>query len=114
MAYDEPTADRIRSLLKGRAGISERKMFGGLAFMLNGNMFCGVLKNDLVLRLGKDGAAAALKKPHTRAMDFTGMSIPSMIYLSPKGCKTDAALRAWVASSLAFAEALPAKTKSKK
>ena len=109
MAYDEKIADRIRKMTGARIGISERKMFGGIAFMLYGNMFCGVLGKELVLRLGNDGAVAALKRPHTRKMDFTGKPIKSMIYLSPEGIKDDAELMAWIKTSMSFARKLPKK-----
>jgi len=69
-AHDDAVADRVRRVLKRRKGISERKMFGGIAFMLIGNMVCGVNKKDLVLRLGEERAAKALTEPHTRAMDL--------------------------------------------
>ena len=71
MAFDESLADRIRDVLVARAGVSERKMFGGIAFMIAGNMACGVIGDDLMVRLGPD-AEKALEEPHTRPMDFTG------------------------------------------
>ena len=72
MAYDEKLAARVRGALAGRGGVEEKKMFGGLTFMLRGKMCCGVLKGDLVLRVGPDRAAGALKSPHARPFDFTG------------------------------------------
>ena len=72
MAYDEKLADRVRDILEGDPGVSERKMFGGLAFMVDGHMACGIAGDDLMLRLGAEGAEAALQKPHVRPMDFTG------------------------------------------
>jgi len=87
MAYNESAANRVRKLLKRRKGFAERKMFGGIAFLLNGNMCCGVVDDDLVLRLGPELAAEALDKPHTREMDFTGKSLKSMVYLAPTGYK---------------------------
>ncbi len=109
MPYDEPTADRIRKILKRTKGIEEKKMFGGLAFMLNGHMACGVLDTTLVLRLGNEGAAKALKEKHTRPMDFTGKPLKSMVYVDPKGFKTDAALKAWVKCAVDHARSLPPK-----
>jgi TfoX/Sxy family transcriptional regulator of competence genes len=84
-------------------------MFGGIAFLLNGNMCCGVLKSDLVLRLGEDGAVKALREPHTRVMDFTGKPLRSMVYVSPAGYRADVALRTWVKRALDYVKSLPAK-----
>ena len=109
MAYEDAVADRVRKILKRRKGISERKMFGGIAFMLNGNMVCGVIKKDLVLRLGKERAAKALSEPHTREMDFTGKAIKSMVYIDPAGYESDDQLRAWVQRAFDYAKTLPAK-----
>ncbi len=109
MAYDDKLADRIRSVLKRRQGITEKKMFGGLAFLHNGNMCCGVIKKDLVLRLGKDGVSKALDKPYAREMDFTGKALKSMVYIGPAGYRTEAALRRWVAQGVDYAKSLPAK-----
>ena len=96
MAYDAHLADRIRSILNGAAEFSEKKMFGGITFMVKGQMCCGVLKNDLVLRLTPEHAVAALHQPHTRPMDLTGRPMKSMIYVSPLGADSDEALAAWV------------------
>jgi len=109
MPYDDAVVERVRSVLKRRKGISERKMFGGMAFMLNGNMVCGVNKKDLVLRLGEERAAQALKEPNTREMDFTGKVLKSMVYVSPAGYKSDDQLKAWVKRAFDFAKTLPAK-----
>ena len=72
MAYDETLADRIRKVLAGDDRVTERKMFGGIAFMLNGNMACGIVKNELMARVGADAYDDALPKPHARPMQFTG------------------------------------------
>ncbi len=109
MAYDELAAQRVRAALEARPGLSERKMFGGLAFLLNGNMCCGVVKQDLVLRLGKEGAEEALRQPHTRPMDFTGRPMASMLYLSPEGYASEADLHSWLERAVAFCKTLPAK-----
>ena len=107
MAYDVHLADRIRSILKNAGEFSEKKMFGGLAFMVNGRMCCGVLKTDLVLRLTPEEAAASFRQPHTRPMDFTGKPIKSMIYVSATGTDSDKALAAWVESAVKFARSVP-------
>ena len=109
MAYDEQLAARIRDVLAGVEGVSERKMFGGIAFLHRGNMACGVIGETLMLRLGADLADAALDEPHTRPMDFTGRPMKGMLYVDPPGFATDAALDAWVARALAFTETLPPK-----
>ena len=109
MAYDRGIAECVRDLLHDRVGFSERKMFGGVCFMLRGNMCCGVVGADLVLRLGNEGAAAALSEPHTRPMDFTGKPLNSMIYLSPEGYADEADLASWVQRASRFAESLPPK-----
>ena len=107
VAYDVHLADRIRSILKSAGEFSERKMFGGLAFMVNGHMCCGVLKTDLVLRLTPDAADTALREPHTRPMDFTGKPMKSMIFVSPIGTDSDQALAAWVKSAVTLAWQVP-------
>jgi TfoX/Sxy family transcriptional regulator of competence genes len=84
-------------------------MFGGLAFLMNGHMFCGVVKNDLMVRLGEEAAAAALKQPHTRPMDFTGKPMKAMIYVDAGGLDSDESLRPWVESALKFVKNLPPK-----
>lgn len=109
MPYNSDLAERVRKTLKRRRGITERKMFGGLAFMLNGNMCCGVIEKDLVLRLGDDGAAMALSKPHTRPMDFTGKPLKSMVFVSFAGYRSDDELKAWVSRAVDYVKTLPAK-----
>ena len=109
MAYDDKLADRVRGVLKRRRGITEKKMFGGLAFLLNGNMCCGVIKKDLVLRLGEERATKALVKPYAREMDFTGRPLKSMVYIGPAGCRTEEQLRRWVTEGLDYVKSLPAK-----
>ena len=109
MAFDESVAKRVRKALASQKEITERRMFGGLAFLLNGNMCCGVLKDQLVLRLGPDGAQAALKDPHAREMDFTGKPMSSMVYVEPAGFATQANLSKWLRRAIKFTAALPAK-----
>jgi TfoX/Sxy family transcriptional regulator of competence genes len=109
MPYNEAVADRIRTALKSRRGITERKMFGGLCFMLNGHMVCGVLNDDLVLHLGPDAAEKALDRPHVRPMDFTGKPLKSMVYIAPPGFKRTDALNRWLTKALNLAASLPPK-----
>jgi TfoX/Sxy family transcriptional regulator of competence genes len=111
VAYDEELADRVRVLLADEPGLTERKMFGGLAFTLNGNMACGIVKDELMLRLGAEGADAALDEPHVREMDFTGRPMTGMVYVEPAGLG-DAGLRRWVGQAAGFARSLPPKAKA--
>ena len=85
MAYDEDLADRVRAALPDGEEVTERRMFGGLAFMLGGHMFCGVVKDTLMLRLGPEGAARALGQPHVRPMDFTGRPMKGMVFVVSHG-----------------------------
>lgn len=110
MPYDEDLAVRVRAALGDAKGVTEKQMFGGIAFMVNGNMTAGVLRDRLVLRLG-DAAEAALKEQHTEPMTFTGRVAKGMIYVAPPGYKTAASLNKWVKRALAHAESLPTKKK---
>jgi len=90
VAYDEPLAGRIREIVADIDGeITERKMFGGLAFMLNGHMFAGIVGGELMLRLGEAGAEAALRREHVRAMDFTGRHMKAMVFVQPARFEED-------------------------
>lgn len=109
MTYDEELADRVRALLKRRKGFSEKKMFGGICFLLNGNMCCGVTRNKLMLRLGNEGTAAALSEPNIRKMDFTGRPMKSMVYVDPAGYASDEDMNGWVRRAAEFCRSLPPK-----
>jgi TfoX/Sxy family transcriptional regulator of competence genes len=109
MSYDEKVASRIRSALKGKRGIEEKKMFGGLAFLLHGNMVCGAFNDVLVLRLGEQLASETLKLPNVRPMDFTGRPMKSMVYVSAEGFDNDHSLSLWIDKALAFVRTLPLK-----
>jgi TfoX/Sxy family transcriptional regulator of competence genes len=108
VAFDEVLADRVRDVLAARPELSERKMFGGIAFMLGGNMCCGVVGEDLMVRLGDDGERA-LAEPHTRPMDFTGRPMKTAIYVDPEGTANDADLAKWVEAGADYAASLPPK-----
>lgn len=107
MAYDERLAARVRTLMKGQRAVVGKKMFGGLAYLANGKMFAGILKNDLVVRVGPDANDQALNEPHTRLMDFTGKPMKGYIYVSPDGTKTAAQLRRWLTRGQTFVLSLP-------
>lgn len=109
MAYDEDLANRIRAALADTQAVTERKMFGGLAFLIGGHMTCGIVGSDLMLRLGEDSADAALDEPHTRPMDFTGKPMRTMIYVEPAGTATDGTLHGWIERAAAHTRTLPPK-----
>ena len=109
MAYDEKLADRVREVLGRRRGVTEKKMFGGLAFMVNGHMTCGVLGEDLMVRVGPDAYEAALKRAGCRPMDFTGRPMKGMVYVSPRGHRRKASLEAWVKMGLSYARSFTPK-----
>ena len=107
MAVNEALVARIRGALAGEPNVTERKMFGGVAFMVAGNMCCGVNKDDLMLRVGADGHNAALRRPHARAMDFTWRPMKSMVFVDAAGIAGDEDLRDWIDTALAFVRTLP-------
>jgi TfoX/Sxy family transcriptional regulator of competence genes len=109
MAYNEQLAERVRAIVGDGPGLSERKMFGGIAFMLNGNMFCGITRDDLMVRVGPDRFEEALASPGARPMDFTGRPMKGMAFVGPEGYRTDEQLRGWVEKTLEYARSLPAK-----
>lgn len=114
MPYDEALAARVRQVLGRRRGVGEKKMFGGLAFLLNGNMCCGVSDDRLMVRVGPDAYDEALSRPHAREMDFTGRPLRGFVYVEPRGVKSDAALAGWVEDGVRFARSLPAKRAQKR
>lgn len=111
MAFDEALADRIRDALAARAEVTERKMFGGIAFMLAGNMAVGVIGEDLMVRLDPADAEKALGELHARPMDFTGKPARNMVYVDARGTASDEALAAWVDAGADYASSLPPKSK---
>jgi len=113
MAYDEILAARVRKILSANARVSEKKMFGGLCFLTHGNMCCGLLKDELVLRLEPARAQEVLRGPHTRPMDFTGRPLKGFVFIEAGALATDRQLRDWISIALAFARSLPAKAGQK-
>lgn len=109
MAFDAHTASRVRDALSATANVSEKKMFGGLAFMLNGNMVCGIREQELMARVGADGYAEALAMPEARPMDFTGKPLKGYVYVSEAGIADDDSLLVWVGRCVRFVGTLPAK-----
>jgi len=103
MSFNNLLAARIRANLSNLANLVEKKMFGGVGFLINGNMSCGVHKNDLIVRVGAAKYEEALSRPHTRVFDMTGRPMAGWVMVEPEGCAKDSDLKAWVEQGLAFA-----------
>jgi len=109
MTYSTSLADRIRRALGRHKGIQERKMFGGIAFLLHGNMCVGVWKSSLVARLGPEQAAAALQQPHVNEFDVTGRPMKGWVLIDAEGLDEENQLRDWIERAVEFVSTLPAK-----
>ena len=109
MAFDETLAGRIRDALARQRGVQEKKMFGGVGFLLNGNMLVGVWKNSLIVRLGEDDHEAALSEPHVREFDITGRPMKGWILVEAEGVAEDEEVKAWIKRATKFVKTLPAK-----
>jgi hypothetical protein len=114
MAYDEELAQRLRSVLGELPGLQEKKMFGGVGFILHGNMACGVHGNDLIVRVGVEKYQEALAQPHTHIFDMTGRPMTGWIVVDPLGLVEATELRQWVLRGVEFVKTLPDKINSKK
>lgn len=110
MSYDESLATRVRAVLRDEdVRVTERRMFGGLVFMVEGHMCVGVLGDELVVRVGRDAHAATVALNHARTMDFTGRPSTNMVYVAPEGVATVRDLVTWVGRGLAFVRTMPAR-----
>ena len=109
MAYSRELAERTRAALTPSRRIEERRMFGGLAFMVNGHMCCGIVGEELMVRVGPDLYEPSLAQPHAREMDFTGKPLKGMVYVGRQGLVTESQLGAWVQRGLAYVSTLPAR-----
>ena len=109
MAYDEGVAERLREAYHALPDVVEKKMFGGIAFMVNGHMSCGVVGDTLMVRVGPEQYESALQRPHAREMDFTGKPLKGFVFVDPEGFEDDAELGKWVELSLAFVLSLAPK-----
>lgn len=109
MAYSRLLAERIRRHLGGHSGIEEKKMFGGVGFLLDGNMCVGVWHDSLIARLGPDQAAAALNEPHVGELDITGRPMKGWVLIAPEGIDEDHELNRWIERAVTFVGTLPAK-----
>lgn len=111
MSYDKGLAQRIREQLINRPDVEEKKMFGGLCFMISNHMCCGIVEGRLMARVGPEAHEQCLVKTHARKMDFTGKPMKGMIYVDPEGLSTDKELKEWISICLEFVESLPPKKK---
>ncbi len=103
MVFDERLAGRMRKALAQRKGITEKKMFGGLAFLLDGKMCCGIVKDEMVVRVGPDRYGEALARPHARPMDFTGRPMKGFVFVGQAGIESDESLAEWLELGLKYA-----------
>ncbi|MCJ7646179.1 TfoX/Sxy family protein, partial [bacterium] len=108
MACDQSLAQRIRAELNKLPGLQEKKMFGGVGFLVQGNMACGVHGEELIVRVGSQRYDEALSQPHTRPFDMTGRLMSGWVTVAPKGYETESDLRSWVRQGVEFARSLPA------
>jgi len=111
MAFNESLAARIRDALARKNGVEEKKMFGGVGFLLNSNLLVGVWKDSLCVRLGRDLAEEALLEPHVKEFDITGRPMKGWVLVEPDGVAEDDQLKDWIDRALKFVGKLPAKEK---
>jgi TfoX/Sxy family transcriptional regulator of competence genes len=114
MAYDEALVERVRDAIGPRNGVTEKKMFGGVAFLLDGKMFCGISKDDLMVRVGPDRYETSLVEAHVRPMDFTGRPMNGYVFVGAKGTMSQDAIRKWVDLGTTFVATLPRKPATKR
>lgn len=109
MAFDAGLAARVREILANRPDVEEKKMFGGLTFMVAGHMCCGVMRNDLIVRMAPETATRAIKERNTRLFDFTGKPMKGMVSVSDARQLDEAALGNWVEHGTDFVATLPSR-----
>jgi TfoX/Sxy family transcriptional regulator of competence genes len=109
MAYDEILADRIRSAMRGLPGLVEKRMFGGVGYLINGNMACGIMGNDLIVRVGSERYQEALAEPFTHTFSKTGKPMTGWVMVSGAALGSDEIFREWVRRGVECASALPEK-----
>jgi len=114
MACDEALVIRVREQLSGIAGRGERRMFGGVCFTLDGNMLCGVVKDEIMVRVGDEAYPAALRKAHARSMDFTGRPMNGYVFVAAQSIRTATSLKSWIDPARAFVATLPAKAEGRR
>ena len=109
MAFDDALAERIRKRLGRRKSLTEKKMFGGIGFILGGNVACGVHEKEMIVRVAPGETGTLLREPHTRRFDLTGRPMNGWILVEPSGLTTDGALDKWIDVGATYAASLPAK-----
>ena len=109
MAYDKALAERIWAEIEQLPGVTAKKMFGGVGYMLDGNMACGVTGNNLLVRVGPAQHAQAMAQPHTRPFDMTGRAMEGWVVVEPPGFAGEGRLQDWIRQGIEFARTLPAK-----
>jgi TfoX/Sxy family transcriptional regulator of competence genes len=111
MAFSEALAERVRQRLARRKHVEEKRMFGGVGFLLHGNILVGVWKDSLIVRLGSDEGEEALLEPHVKEFDITGRAMKGWVLVGPEGVEGDDQLAGWIERATRFVRALPAKEK---
>jgi TfoX/Sxy family transcriptional regulator of competence genes len=106
LSYDAEAAERVRQLLSGRDDVVEKRMVGGLSFLVNGNMCCGITGTSLMVRVGAEGREQTLREPHVRPMRFAGRTLSGFVCVEPAGFASDDALAGWVQRGLGFVSGL--------
>lgn len=114
MAYDQGLAERVREVFDGQQGVTEKRMFGGVAFLVEGHMSAGVIEDKLMVRVGPESYDRVLRERHVREMDFTGRPMRGFVYVVPSGYEADVDLERWVGLGVRYATSLPAKRTAKK
>lgn len=109
MPYDEALAAKVRETLSRRRHVSEKRMFGGLSFLIRGNMCCGIVGDELMVRVGPARYERALARRHVREMDFTGRPLTGYVYVARQGLRSTAAVQGWVEQGVTYARTLPPK-----
>ncbi len=109
MAYDKGLAQRVREILEEEPGFDEKKMFGGICFLLFGNMACGIIKDDLIVRVGAERYLEMMKLPHTRPFDLTGKTLSGWVMVVSRALDSDEDLNDWVQRAVSFVRTLPPK-----
>ncbi len=109
MAYNQELAVRMRQILKGKRGIVEKSMFGGIGFMVNDHLACGIHKQELIVRLGEDQFAKAIKKRNVRIFDMGGRPMKGWVMVGSEACKAPKALQEWIDQAVTYARSRPAK-----
>jgi TfoX/Sxy family transcriptional regulator of competence genes len=104
VTYELETAERVRRVLSNRSDVVEKRMVGGLSFMVGGSMCCGVTGDALMVRVGADGRERALARPHVRPMEFAGRALAGFVCVDPAGIRTETSLKAWVQKGIDFVE----------